>query len=135
MAVRPNTSSRASADSAPTKTPLQDTYHGRKPSSGSSATTSSTSTLAIASFLGCLRLALPVLRAAEVRVQALLVLALERDARIELGSRLNVPLRQIDVDLRFLPAHPLDPLGRHEDLSARKPVARVDDHVTDRPRL
>src|SRR5262245_11314820 len=135
MAVRPNTSSRASADSAPKKTPLHATSHGRNPSSGSSATTSSTSSLAIASSLECPRLPLPVLRAAEMRVQALLVLALERNARIELGSRLDVPLRQIDVDLRLFPAHALDPLWRHQHLPARQPVARVDDHVADRPRL
>src|SRR5215470_1606681 len=135
MAVRPNTSSRASADSAPTKTPLHDTYHGRNPSSGSSATTSSTSSLAMASSLGCPRLPLPVFRAVQVGVQSLLVLALERDARIELGSRLDVPLRQIDVDRRLCPAHALDPLRRHQDLAARQPVARVDDAVADRPRL
>src|SRR5262245_12183434 len=135
MAVRPNTSSRASADSAPTKTPLQDTYHGRKPSSGSTATTSSTSILAIAFSFGCPRLALPVLRAAEVGIQPLFVLAHQRHARIELGSSFDVSLRQVDVYLPVFPAHAPDPLGRDQDLTAGKPVSCVDDDVADRPRL
>src|SRR5258705_3044426 len=122
MPVRPNTSSSASADNAPTKTPLHDTYHGRNPSSGSSATTSSTSSLAIGLSFGCSRLALPVLRAAEMRVQPLLVLAGERNARVEFGSSFDVPLREIDVDLRLLPAHSLDPFRRDQDLPAGQPV-------------
>src|SRR5256885_1986080 len=115
--------------------PLHDTYQGRKPSSGSSPTTSSTSSLAIGFSFGCPRLALPVLRAAEMRIQPLLVLAAERDARIEFRSVFDVPLREIDVDLRLLPAHALDPFRRDQDLPAGPPVPRVDDAVADRPRL
>src|SRR5882724_217194 len=116
--VRPNTSTRASADNAPTKTPLQDTYQGRNPSSGSIATTSSTSSLAMASSFGCPRLSLPVLRAAQVGIQPLLVLASQRDTRIELGGSLDVSLRQIHVDLGLFPAHALDPFRRDQDLPA-----------------
>src|SRR5438094_2055621 len=135
IAVRPNTSNRASADNAPTKTPLQDTYQGRNPSSGSIATTSSTSSLAMAFSFGCPRLTLPVLRAAEVGVQPLLVLASQRDARIELGGGLDVSLREIHVDLRLFPAHALDPFRRDQHLPAGQPVSRVHDAVADRPRL
>ena len=46
---------------------------------------------------GRTRLALPVLRAAEMRVQPLLLLAGERDARIEFGCGFDVPLREIDA--------------------------------------
>src|SRR5207253_11505636 len=135
IAVRPNTSNRASADNAPTKTPLQDTYQGRNPSSGSIATTSSTSSLAIGFSFGCPGLTLPVLRTAEVGVQPLLVLASQRDARIELWGGLDVSLREIHVHLRLFPAHALDPFRRDQHLPAGQPVPRIDDAVADRPRL
>src|SRR6266508_731337 len=137
MPVKPNTSNRAMADSAPTQIPLQDTSQGRSPSTCSTLTTSSTSSLAIGPFPSGFppRLTFPVLRAAEVVVQKLFVLTTQRHARIELGSGLDVSLRQVHVDPGILPAHALDPFRRDQHLAARQPVPRVDDEVADGPRL
>src|SRR2546426_3891079 len=134
--VRPNTSSSATADSAPTQTPLQDRYQGESPSISSLTTSSTSIRLTFIVLSSCLppRLPFPVFRAAEVVIQPLLVLALQRQSRIELGSSLDMSLRQVHVDLGFLPAHPLDPFRRDQHLAGRQPGPRVLNNVTDRPR-
>src|SRR5688572_31952567 len=61
------------------------------------------------------------------------VLSLERPAWIIFGCRLDVVLTETNVDLRFGPAHRLDPVGRKHHLLAGPPVACIDHQVADRP--